>query len=410
MAKSSEHISFPGSDGSLLAARLDAPTGPVKAWALFAHCFTCSKDMFVVGRIAAGLNAQGIGVLRFDFTGLGQSEGEFADSTFSSDLDDLRAAQRWLAENRSAPQIIIGHSLGGTAVLAVAGEFDSVRAVATVGAPAQATHVEALFDDSLTEIHAEGASCVSIGGRPFTIKDEFVHDLAEHPIAEKVANLGAALLVAHSPVDNIVGIDNASEIFLAARHPKSFLSLDGTDHLVSRREDAVYLADTIAAWSSRYITDENPPLPDVESSAPVVVSETGQHKYVNTVVAGDHRFLSDEPEHEGGLDAGPNPYKLLSAALGSCTSMTLRMYADRRKYPLDRVYVEILHRKDKIEVPDEKRPGKTRRTLQDVFTRIVHVEGDELTEEQRDDLLRISDRCPVHKTLTRTAVIESELG
>ncbi len=395
MSRPSTRVTFTGSHEVPLSARLDLPAGPVKAYALFAHCFTCSKDLFVVKRIVAGLTAQGLGVLRFDFTGLGESGGDFSDTSFSSNIDDLRLAAAWLADNHSAPQILVGHSLGGSAVLAVAGELDSVKAVATIGAPSSADHVQDLFAEGLSEIHATGAAEVRIGGRCITIGDEMVHDLESHSIEDRIAKLRAALLVVHSPVDQTVSVDHAARIFSAARHPKSFLGVDGADHLLSRHEDATFVADEIARWVLRYIDDEAPALPEPRATAPVVVAETGQGPFLNSVVSGDHRFLADEPVSIGGFDAGPGPFDFLAAGLGACTSMTLRMYANRKEMDLQRVTVEVYHEKV---AHDADETGKVPSGMVDLFTRRLKIEG-ELTEAQRSDLLRIADRCPVHRTL-----------
>ena len=401
MSAPSSHVTFTGSHGVELAARLDLPAGPVQAFALFAHCFTCSKDLFVANRIVAGLAAQGIGVLRFDFTGLGQSDGEFTETTFSSNLEDIRLAARWLEENYSAPQLLVGHSLGGAAVLALGGELESVRAVATIGAPSSASHISKLFVDGITEIHANGSADIKIGGRYITIGDDLIHDLETHDVTDRVAKLRAALLVIHSPIDQVVSVDHAANIFLAARHPKSFLGVDGADHLLSKKEDATFVADEIATWSRRYLVDENPAMPLPRATAPVVVAETGQGTFLNSVVSGDHRLLADEPIDAGGFDAGPGPYDFLAMGLGACTSMTLRLYAGRKNMNLERVTVEVFHEKVKEDDNESGRPVNV-----DVFTRRLKIEGD-LDEAQRADLLRIADRCPVHRTLTSSSRIET---
>ncbi len=399
MPSMSQRVMFAGSQGTDLAARLDLPAGPVRANAVFAHCFTCSKDIHAAGRIAAGLNAAGFAVLRFDFTGLGSSEGEFANTDFSSNLDDLRLAAGWLASERSAPQLLVGHSLGGAAVLSVAGEMPTVRAVATIGAPATTTHLRQLFTGSIETIERDGRAEVSIGGRPFTIRRELLDDLELHSVSERASNLRAALMVLHSPTDNVVGIENAAEIYQAARHPKSFVALDGADHLISDRRDATYAATMIAAWAGRYVVDEHPPAPDPFGRGQAVVGETTQGKFLNHVIAGRHHFLADEPEDVGGFDAGPSPFDLLSSGLGACTSMTLRMYADRKALPLERIVVEVDHHK--VNPPPED--GKV-----DVFERRIHLTGD-LTETDRQSLLSIANRCPVHLTLERSSHIETSV-
>jgi len=400
-------ITFPNRAGAALAARLDLPAGPPRAFALFAHCFTCSKDVFAAGRIAAELNAHGIAVLRFDFTGLGASDGDFANTDFSSNLDDLRSAADWLREHHRPPQLLIGHSLGGAAVVAARSEIPEVRAVVTIGAPADAAHVANLFVDDLPSIEQTGRATVDIGGRPFTIRREMVEDLRRHSVEARAAELRAALLVLHSPVDNIVGVENAARLYAAARHPKSFVALDGADHLLTRREDAVYAARTIATWSERYLVDEAPAAPAPPATAPVVVAETGQGTFLNHVVAGRHQLLADEPVAVGGFDAGPSPYDLLAAALGTCTSMTLRLYADRKQLPLRHVLVEVAHGKIHADDCDACVEGTT--GLIDHFERTIHLEGD-LDDDARAALTRIADRCPVHRTLERSSHITTTLA
>jgi len=406
MTRNPQRVTFTGSLGTPLAGRLDLPAGPPRAFALFAHCFTCSKDVVAAGRIAAELNGHGIGVLRFDFTGLGSSEGDFANTDFSSNLDDLRLAAAWLREHHAAPQLLIGHSLGGAAVIAVAADLPEVRAVATLGAPADVAHITRLFGPQLPVIEQQGRAMVDIAGRCFTIRREMLDDLASHSIEERAGQLRAALLVVHAPADNVVDIDNAARLYAAARHPKSFLALDGADHLLTRPADAIYAARMIACWSERFLVDEHPAAPSPNASAQVVVAETGQGTFLNHVVVGDHRFLADEPVDVGGFDAGPSPYDLLGAALGACTSMTLRLYADRKGLPLDRVTVEVSHAKTHAQDCDACVEGKG--PLVDHFERRIVVKGG-LDDDQRAALLRIADKCPVHRTLEGTAHISTTL-
>jgi putative redox protein len=407
MGSPSQHISFTGSQGTELAGRLDVPAGPPVAYALFAHCFTCSKDGHAAGRIAAELNARGIAVLRFDFTGLGSSEGEFGNTDFSSNLDDLRLAAAWLREHRHAPQILVGHSLGGAAAVAVADDIPEVEAVATIGAPADIGHVRHLFADHLEEIETTGEATVEIGGRRFRVRRALLDDLTDHAIVERAAAMRAALLVLHSPTDEVVSIDHAADLYRAARHPKSFVSIDRADHLLSRRDDATFAAQIIATWAGRYIGHEHPPHPRPAPSAPVVVAETGQGPFLNHVVVGAHQFLADEPLSIGGFDAGPSPYDLLGSALGACTSMTLRMYAQRKGLALDRVTVEVSHAKvhadDCIDCAEGAAP------LVDHFERRIRLDG-ELTDDARAALLRIADRCPVHRTLESGSRITTSLA
>jgi uncharacterized OsmC-like protein/esterase/lipase len=340
------------------------------------------------------------------------SGGEFANTNFTSNTEDLVAAADWLRSSHRAPQVLIGHSLGGAAVLAVAGTIPEVRAVATIGAPASPEHVTGVFESSLDEIEASGEARVQLAGRPFTIRRQFVDDLRRHVVTERVATMRKALLVLHSPVDNTVGIDNAAEIFLAARHPKNFVSLDGADHLLADQADAAFAASMIGAFADRYILDESGAAAVPRPTAPVVVAETSQGPFLNHVVVGRHRLLADEPVSIGGYDAGPSPYDFLSVALGACTSMTLRMYADRKKLPLDRVSVEVTHGKvhadDCVEcATDERLAGRT--GMIDRFERVVHVVGDDLTDDDRAKLLAIADKCPVHRTLESTSSITTRL-
>ena len=411
MASRIEPITFPGSSGDLLAARLDLPAGPPKAFALFAHCFTCSKEFRAASQLAAVLTDLGYGLLRFDFTGLGESEGEFANTNFSSNVGDLVAAADWLRTHHRAPQLLVGHSLGGAAVIEAAARLPEVRAVATVAAPSDAGHVANLLGGALVDAEREGDSEVELAGRQFTITRQFVDDLESGSVMDAVRQLGAALLVLHSPVDNAVGIEHAARIYQAARHPKSFIALDGADHLLSDRDDAVYAASMIASWAARYLIDESGATEAPAASAQVVVAETTQGTFLNHVVAGPHRFLADEPESVGGFGAGPGPYDFLATALGACTSMTLRMYADRKSLPLTRVTVEVSHDKvyadDKASGADEASPPSGGKI--DQFTRVLRLEG-ELDDEQRASLLRIADRCPVHRTLEQASRIVTDLA
>lgn len=417
MAPRIERITFPGSQGSDLAARLDLPAGPARAFAVFAHCFTCSKDLRAASRIATALTEAGYGVLRFDFTGLGQSEGEFANTNFSSNSEDLIAAAEWLGTHHRAPQLLVGHSLGGSAVLAMAAEVPSVRAVVTIGAPADPAHVTGVFEHSIGEIEQEGAADVQIAGRPFTIRRQFLDDLRAHVVTERVGTMGKALLVLHSPIDEVVAVDNAGRIFDAARHPRSFVALDGADHLLTRPADAAYAASMISAFANRYVDDERVSREPPRPSAPVVVAETTTGRFLNHVVVGRHRLLADEPESVGGYDAGPSPYDFLGAALGSCTSMTLRIYADRKKLPLGRVLVEVSHAKvhaddlaDDLAELEESEHLRDRTGMIDHFERVLILEGDDLSPEDVDRLVAIADKCPVHRTMSAASVIRTRLA
>jgi putative redox protein len=388
-----ERFDFVNAQGQRLAALLDMPPGEPKTYALFAHCFTCGKDVHAARRIAQALTALGIGVLRFDFTGLGSSEGEFANTTFSSNVGDLLAAAGALRDRRRAPAILIGHSLGGAAVLAAAADVPEARAVVTIAAPSDPSHVTGLFRDRLQDIAQQGEVEVTLEGGRFRISRAFLDDVAEQNLRGKIAHLRKALLIFHSPTDDRVGIENASRVFEAARHPKSFVSLAGADHLLSRPSDAGYVAKVIAAWAERYL-DLPEPQPAI-ADTDVVVSETRRSRFEQEVSIGRHRLLADEPVSVGGLDSGPGPYDLLLAGLGACTSMTLRLYAERKSLPLDRVTVRLAH--SKIHAADCE-SCETKEGMLDRIDRVITLAG-ELDDDQRARLLGIADKCPVHRTL-----------
>jgi uncharacterized OsmC-like protein/pimeloyl-ACP methyl ester carboxylesterase len=388
-----ERLEFPGSLGAPLAARLDLPDGPVLSVALFAHCFSCSKDIPAARRIASRLTASGLAVLRFDFTGLGHSGGEFENTTFTSNVQDLVAAAEYLSARNLAPGLLIGHSLGGAAVLKAAGQIASIKAVATIGAPFDPAHVTHNFADSLPKIEADGVADVNLGGRPFRIGKEFVDDVNSEHLATAIGNLKRALLVLHAPNDAIVGVENATNIFLAAKHPKSFVTLDDADHLVTRPQDAEYAAEVIAAWAGRYLDIAAPTPPKHAPEGVVRVSEADSNGFLQDITLGPAiHMVADEPVSYGGTNKGPSPYGFVSAGLGACTTMTLRMYARRKGLDLTHVWVDVSH--DKIHATDAE--GDTSRI--DSFIRDVHLEGN-LTDAERQRLLEIADKCPVHRTL-----------
>ncbi len=399
-----ERFTFPGHAGDNLAARLDMPEGPHLATALFAHCFTCGKDITAARRIAGRLSAMGIAVLRFDFTGLGHSDGEFANTTFTSNVDDLLRAAKHLGERGMAPSLLIGHSLGGAAVLKAAGAIDSVKAVATIGAPFDPGHVTHNFGDALDKITSEGAAEVSLAGRPFKIGKGFVDDVSAAALAPVIGKLGKALLVMHAPRDATVGVQNATQIFLAAKHPKSFVTLDNADHLISNPEDAEYAAEVIAAWAGRYL-DLRPPAPPPGAPEGIVrISEADPKGFLQDVNAGPvHHTLADEPLAYGGTNQGMTPYGFLSAGLGACTSMTIRMYARRKGWPLEHVSVDVSH--DKVHAQDAETSKEVRI---DSFRREIRLVG-ELDTAQRQRLLEIADKCPVHRTLETGAEVKTIL-
>jgi uncharacterized OsmC-like protein/alpha-beta hydrolase superfamily lysophospholipase len=391
-----ERFDFPNAKGEKLAAVLDLPAGTPRAYALFAHCFTCGKNVVAAKRIADALTALGIAVLRFDFTGIGSSEGEFANTTFSSNVADLIAAADHLRKTRQAPALLIGHSLGGAAVLAAADAVAEARAVVTIAAPSDPGHVTHLFKDQLDAIGEHGEVEVALAGRPFRIRREFLADIAQQKLTERVAKLHKPLLIFHSPTDDTVGIENAAHIFTAAKHPKSFISLAGADHLLTKRSDALYVANVLAAWADRYLAAAPAEAASEAQPRTVTVTETGGGKFQQSIAIGQHRLIADEPIAAGGLDSGPGPYDFLLAALGACTSMTLRLYADHKQLPLARTSVTLSH--SKIHAQDceecETKEGKI-----DRIDRVLTLDGD-LSDEQRARLVEIADKCPVHRTLT----------
>jgi len=392
-----ERFQFTGEGGYQLAAALDLPDGEPIAYALFAHCFTCGKDVLAAKRIAAALSAKGIATLRFDFTGLGSSEGDFANATFSSNVADLVRAADHLRGIRKAPAILIGHSLGGAAILAAAGKIPEAKAVVTIAAPSDPSHVTGLFKDHVDRIREHGKAEVSLAGRPFTIKREFLDDVAEQRLLDQVHNLRKALLVMHSPTDDTVGIDNATRIFVGAKHPKSFVSLSGADHLLSQRRDSTYVAEIIAAWAKRYVDLTAAPAAEAQDKPrQVVVQETREGKFRNTVAIGPHHLLADEPRAAGGDDSGPGPYDFLLTALGACKSMTMRLYADRKSFPLERATVTLNHNKIYARDCEE---CETREGMLDQIEVAIGLEGP-LDADQRKRILEIADKCPVHRTLT----------
>lgn len=397
---SSRMVRFPASQGHDLAARLELPAGKPRAYALFAHCFTCSKDSKGAAFMSQALAARGIAVLRFDFTGLGQSGGEFADSSFSANIDDIVCAAGFLEREYAAPQILIGHSLGGAAILAAATRLPATRAVATIGSPYDPRHVEALISNR-EELLAKGEATVNIGGRPFHVRRDFLEDFARHDPSTTIAGLRKALLILHAPQDKTVSIDNAAQIFMAAKHPKSFVSLDGADHLLTKMEDAAYAAEVVSAWASRYL---EPQQHDVIAGVRVV--EAGQGTFAQDIHAGRHLLRADEPLSAGGTDSGPSPYDLLLAALGACTAMTVRLYANHRQLPLRSVTVDLKH--DKIHANDCE-TCETRDAKIDRIERVLTLEGD-LDEAQRAKLLEIANKCPVHRTLHSEVSIPTRLA
>ena len=401
-----KNLEFKNKDGQTLSARLDLPLdGKPLAYALFAHCFTCSKNINAIAHISRALTREGIAVLRFDFTGLGESEGNFADTNFSSNVDDLIVAADFLKSNYKAPKILIGHSFGGAAVLQAAGRISSSKAVVTIAAPSDPQHVTHALGSATASIQSRGEAKVNLAGRTFTIKKQFLDDLEFVNMKKTLQDLKRALLVLHSPIDETVGIENAAQIFQAARHPKSFISLDKADHLLTNSEDSLYTGSIIAAWALKYVGASQKDDPKSDSAANQVIARIGKSGYATDIMAEGHSMVADEPVSMGGTHLGPAPYGYLMAGLGACTAMTLRMYSDRKEWPLDGVTVKLNHQK--IHTADcetcETKEGKL-----DQIECEIELTGD-LDNQQKQRLMKIADRCPVHRTLKSEIVIKTEL-
>ncbi|MDH7447126.1 bifunctional alpha/beta hydrolase/OsmC family protein [Aquimarina sp. 2201CG14-23] len=394
-------ITFTNAEGQVLSGRLELPADQhPHNFALFAHCFTCNKNLGAVRNISRALTSQGFGVLRFDFTGLGESEGDFADTNFSGNVEDLVAAANFLAKEYQAPSLLIGHSLGGAAAIFAGAQIDSIKAIATIGAPSDPTHVQHLLRSGLEEIEANGIAVVNLSGRDFTIKKQFLDDLQTKSLPTVAKNLDKALLVMHSPQDTTVGIRNAEEIYHAAKHPKSFVTLDGADHLLMRKEDSIYAGKVIAGWSSRYI--DAPETPQLKSQHQVVASLGNDDGFTTQMKVGNHYMVADEPESYGGNDFGPSPYEFVSAGLSACTAMTIKMYVARKGWDLQHIEVHTSYSKSHIQ-DCENCEDPTAKI--DTFEREIKLEGN-LDEKQIARILQIADKCPVHKTLhSETQVI-----
>ena len=388
----SQKITFPNAAGHQLAARLEEPLNQAPyAYAIFAHCFTCSKNLNAVRHISRSLTQHGIAVLRFDFTGLGDSEGEFANTNFSSNVEDLLSAAAFLEREYAAPKLLIGHSLGGAAVLLASLRIDSVEAIATIAAPARPQHLQRLFSQDLETIRREGQAEIKMGGRSFTITQQLIDDLEEAHEKHNFEEIHHPLLILHSPSDRTVSIDNASDIYMQAHHPKSFISLDGADHLLSRQADSEYAGTMIGSWAQRYLV---PPKQKENDADSPVVTQTGEG-FTTEIMVQQHSLIADEPESVGGHNLGPTPYDLVSAGLGACTGMTVRMYADRKGWPLEAVRVQLRH--EKVYAEDCKHCDDPKQKI-DQIERTIELQGN-LSEQQQERLMEIANKCPVHKTL-----------
>ncbi len=384
-------IIFNNDKGEPLAALLETPSSPPSAYALFAHCFTCSKDIAAASRISRALSKKGIATLRFDFTGLGNSDGDFSNTNFSSNIQDLLQAARYMTEQGMAPDILVGHSLGGAAVLAVTPQLASVKAVVTIAAPATGKHIEHLFIDHRDLINERNEAMVDLAGRQFTIKKQFLDDVARYNDTDHIAHLGKALLVFHSPLDQVVSIDEAAKIYRAAKHPKSFITLDKADHLLSKAADAEYVATMISTWVSRYLDLQAKPTQNASKVEPGDVSVREiDHAFTCQIDTVDHQLIGDEPFSVGGLNKGPGPFEFLKASLGLCTVITIRIFAKREDIPLEDVQIS-LHQSSGEPDSDGKRAL--------IIARKVKLIG-KLDDAQRQRLMQVADRCPVHKTLS----------
>ena len=402
MTMKSKKVTFENAEGHKLSARIELPVDErPHAFALFSHCFTCSKSLTAVRQITRALAMSGFGTLSFDFTGLGDSEGEFEATNFSTNISDLVAAAQFLEVNYEAPSLLVGHSLGGTAIMHASELIPSARAVVTVGSPYQPKHVAHLFTGSLEDMERDGQAEVSIGGRPFCIQRQFVQDIESKDSATVVKGLGKAFLIFHSPQDRVVGIDNAADMYAVAKHPKSFVSLDGADHLLMNKADAEYVGEVIASWTKRYIPVPSPESVTTESR---LVASSTENKFTVEIQTGSHRFLGDEPLDVDGHDAGPTPYDFLLASLGTCTTMTVKMYADFKKIPYDQIRTHVSHQK--AYAHDQKAADGKGQQI-DELERKLEVTGD-LTDQQREKLLQIADKCPVHRTFERGIQVKTD--
>lgn len=398
-------IEFTGGQGDMLAGLLETPDSDPISYVLFAHCFTCGKDIAAASRISRALVTRGFAVMRFDFTGLGSSDGDFANTNFSSNVQDLVLAADYLREHYQAPGLLIGHSLGGTAVLKAAHSIPESTGVVTIGSPSDAAHVGKQFVCDLDAIERDGEADVSLAGRKFTIKKQFIEDIRENKDMH-AGELRKALLVLHSPVDQTVSIEQAEKIFVSARHPKSFVSLDNADHLLTKKQDAEYVATTIAGWASRYVLNADAASPPRKVAGGHLLVTERDRKFSQTVQSDDHHWIADEPSSVGGSNLGPDPYEHLLAALGSCTAMTMRMYADRKKWPVEHISIELDHSRDHgadcTECDEEHKQI-------DVITRSISITGDDLDDEQRSRIMEIADKCPVHRTLHNKLVVKTNV-
>ncbi len=397
----SENVHFTNKEGIELSAKLDLPiSGKVQHYAIFAHCFTCNKNLNAVRSISSAMTNNQIAVLRFDFTGLGDSEGDFSETNFSSNVNDIIAASEFLSEHYEKPELLVGHSLGGAGVLFSANAIDSIKAIATIGAPSNPEHIKKLFTEKIEVIKEKGEAEVNIGGRSFKIKKQFLEDVNNTDFNFKKHKHQPAILIMHSPQDNIVGINNAREIYERLMHPKSFITLNGSDHLISKKEEAIYAGELIAKWAMRYLSKKEK---DVFETHQSVAVRTHSDSFTTEIVNGKHSLIADEPKDVGGDDLGPSPYELLLSALGTCTSMTLKLYLDKKGWNYKNIEVHLSHRHNHSE--DAKNPENPSGKIDEIERDII-IEGD-FTEEQKNKIIEIADKCPVHRTLHSPTVVNT---
>ncbi len=389
-----QKVTFLNIEGEQLSGRLELPVNQQPHnFAVFAHCFTCNKNLSAVKNISRALTSNGFGVLRFDFTGLGESDGDFSDTNFSGNVDDLVSAAKYLEAYYKSPSLIVGHSLGGAAAIFAASQIYSIKAIATIGAPSNPKHVQHLLHSSLEEIQANGKAVVNLGDRDFTIKKQFIDDLEANALPQIAKNLRKPILVMHSPQDTTVSIKNAEEIYMAAHHPKSFISLDGADHLLSNKADSIYAGNVIAGWAKRYI--DLPKTEMLKTNHQVVASLDNDDGFTTQIKAGNHYMVADEPTNYGGNDFGPSPYELISAGLSACTAMTIQMYTKRKGWNIENIEVHTSY--GKVHANDCEHCDENTTKI-DTFNREIKLEGD-LDEKQLTRILQIANKCPVHKTL-----------
>jgi uncharacterized OsmC-like protein/pimeloyl-ACP methyl ester carboxylesterase len=392
--------------GLTLNAHLELPANQKpNYYAIFAHCFTCSSSLSAVRNVSRALTQDGFAVVRFDFTGLGRSEGEFADSHFSANVEDLLDVHGYMAEHYDAPSLLVGHSLGGAAVLVAASKIEAIKAVATVGAPATVGHVKHLFSHQVEDIKDEGNIEVNIGGRPFVINEDFIAEFNKTDLPAIVKNLRKPLLIMHSPFDKIVGIENAEQLYHKAHHPKSFVTLDGADHLLTEEKDSQYVGDVIGTWAKRYFPKVENGMLNTEGEQLVGHLNSIEDNFTTSIQTKNHSFIADEPLSIGGSDFGPSPYEYLNAALASCTVMTLKLYAERKQWDLKEVFVYVSHSRkhsDDLQVDVEKP-----KYLDHISKKLKFVGN--LDAKQKERLKEIASRCPVHKTMTSKVIFETEV-